>query len=234
MPLNYYLIDNPMTPDPADRMAISVVNQAYTLEDVIDEMISRGSTVTKAEALSVFEELARAIEVLVKDGNSVNTPLFIVSPGVVGVFANDDEGFDHSRHKVKLRIRPGNRLRLMEDNITVEKITMERAQPVLLHFHDNTSESQDEVITPGGGAKIVGSLLKFEENDTQQGIFFVNIGNGAVNRVTGKLLRNKPGELIFLIPSNLPESTYKVEVRTIFKGSKTLRTGTLPYELTLS
>jgi hypothetical protein len=233
MPLKYSLIDNPMTADPDDRMAMTSVNQSFELGDVIDEMISRGSTVTRAEALSVFDELCLAIERLVENGNSVVTPLFNIAPSLVGVFTNDDDSFDRSRHQVKLRIRPGLRLRQMEQNIAVEKVPPTRLQPVLVHFFDNTSESQDEVITPGGGGRIVGSLLKFDEADTQQGLFFVNVGNGSAIRVSGKFLKNKPGELIFIIP-NLPPALYRVEVRAIKPGTKGLRTGVLPFELTVS
>lgn len=223
-----------MTPDPNDRMAVTQVSQSFTLDDVIDQMISRGSTVTKAEALSVYEELSLAIEQLIKNGNSISTPLFTIMPRVVGVFNNDGDSFDSSRHQVKLRINPGIRLREMGSKIPVEKIVTERRQPVLVHFHDNTSESQDEIVTPGGGARITGALLKFDEADVQQGIFFVNVATAEVIRVAGKLLKNKPGELIFVAPA-LVAGTYKIEVRAVASnGGKTIRTGALPYEVTVS
>jgi hypothetical protein len=234
MPLLYSLIENPMTPDPNDRMAITQVNESFTLDDVIDQMISRGSTVTKAEALSVYEEFSLAIEQLIRNGNSISTPLFTIMPRVVGVFNSDDDSFDSSRHQVKLRINPGMRLREMATKIPVEKIVTERPQPVLVPFHDNAAGSQDETVTPGGGARITGALLKFDEADVQQGIFFVNVATAEVIRVSGELLRNKPGELIFVVPALLA-GTYKIEVRAITnKGGKTIRTGALPYEVTVS
>jgi RNase P/RNase MRP subunit POP5 len=122
----------------------------------------------------------------------------------------------------------------MESKIPVEKIRTERPQPVLVHFYDNISESQDEVITPGGGARITGSLLKFDEADVQQGIFFVNVASGEAVRVATKLLRNKPGELIFVAPA-LVTGTYRAEVRAILhKSTKIARIGALPYELTVA
>lgn len=47
------------------------------------------------------------------------------------------------------------------------------------------------------------------------------------------MLRNKPGELIFLNP-DLPTGTYRLEVRTIPKNSTEVRTGTLADELTVA
>jgi hypothetical protein len=122
----------------------------------------------------------------------------------------------------------------MEGNIIVEKIPPRKSKPILLHFHDSISDSQDEILTPGGGGKIIGTLLKYDNTDPLQGIFFVNVGNAATIQITGKLLRNKPGELIFIIPADIPAGLYRVEVRTLIKDTKAVRTGALPYNLTVS
>ncbi|MBO9570654.1 MAG: DUF4469 domain-containing protein [Chitinophagaceae bacterium] len=233
MPLYYALVENHVTPDPNDRSAMALPNQSFTLEDVFDRMTSRGSTVTKAEGLSVMEELTHAIEQLVKDGNSVNTPLFNIQPSIVGVFTSDDDGFDYSRHQVKLRINPGKRLREMESAIPVEKTTLDKKLPLLAHFYDIKTESADVVISAGGGARITGGLLKFDEKDNNQGVFFVNQADGVAARAAGKFLRNKPGELIFIVPE-LVAGTYKVEVRSVFRVGQPLRVGVLPYELTVA
>lgn len=225
-----------MTPDPNDRMAITKINMTYTLEDVFALMMSRGSTVTKAEGLSVFEELCLAIEQAVRDGNSVVTPLFNIQPSIRGVFLSDTDPFSAGRHQVKLRINPGKRLRQMENQIPVQRVPAEKKGPVLLHYYDAATEMQDDDLTPGGGGRITGAGLKFDEEEGDQGIYFVNTANGTSVKVTSGLLRNKPGELIFMNPpaANLPEGTYRLEVRTKRPGNKMLVTGALPYELTVS
>jgi hypothetical protein len=48
---------------------ITSVNKSITIEDIFEDMMRSGSTVTKAEGLAVFEELCMAIEKLVKEGN---------------------------------------------------------------------------------------------------------------------------------------------------------------------
>jgi hypothetical protein len=234
MPLTYYLVDNTITPDPNDRRAVVITRQSYNIDSIIDQMISRGSTVTKAEALSVFEELSLAMENILKEGNSINTPLFKVTPTISGVFINDEDGFDPNRHEIKLRINPGLRLRQTESRITVERTTGVRPQPTPIHFDDNGSESQDDLITLGKTGRITGSLLKFDEHDPQQGVFFVNVGNGSVKQVTGKFVKNKPGELIFANPTDLTTGIYRLEVRALLTGTKGIRSGVLPYELTVS
>ena len=105
--------------------------------------------------------------------------------------------------------------------------------PVLLHFEDNSTQSKDSVATANGGACITGSLLKFDESDGTQGVFFINTAGGEETKVSGKLLRNKPGELIFMNPK-LHAGSYRVEVRTVVKGKKGLVTGALPDQVTVS
>ena len=233
MALNYALIDNPMTADLNDRMAVTQVSETFSLEDVFDEMTRQGSTVTKAEGLAVFEEFSRALERLLKNGNSVVTPLFNLSFSIPGVFMGDEDVFDPSRHQVKLRINPGIRLREIEKAVSVTKVQAEKRKPVLLHFFDTSSETQDSIFTAGGGGRLTGSMLKFDEAEADQGIYFVNVANGNAVKVQGKLLRNKPGELIFINPV-LPAGTYYLEVRAVLKNGKDIRTGSLANDLTVS
>jgi hypothetical protein len=135
---------------------------------------------------------------------------------------------------VKLRINPGIRLRETESRIAVERTTGVRPQPVPIHYDDLATETQDDLVSPGKTAKINGSLLKFDESDPQQGVFFVNIANGSSKHATGKFAKNKPGELIFSNPTDLVPGLYRLEVRTIITGTKGIRSGVLPYELTVS
>ncbi len=197
-------------------------------------MVSRRATVTKAEAVSVLEEYGYAIKRLLENGGgSLKTSLFNITLSIVEVFTNDEDSFDPARHQVKIRMTPGSRLRDLEKRIKATKITAEKPRPVLLYFFDNTADSSNEVITPGGAATIRGTLLKFDESNAQEGVFFVKNDN-TVTKVTSKLLRNKPGELIFMIPAGLSGGTYRVEVRTHLSNTKELRISALPYDLTIA
>lgn len=51
MALKYALFENHLTSDPSDYMAVMQNLQSKTQEDVIDLMISRGSTVTLSVAI---------------------------------------------------------------------------------------------------------------------------------------------------------------------------------------
>jgi hypothetical protein len=60
MALQYYLIDNPITPDPNDRRAVPVITKFFDMNDVYNQMLSRGTSITKGVALATIEELTIA------------------------------------------------------------------------------------------------------------------------------------------------------------------------------
>ncbi len=68
--------------------------------------------------------------------------------------------------------------------------------PLLQRFTDLNTDTVNATFTPGQIASIKGSLLKFNEEDMQQGIFFISADN-AETRVS-RVVKNKPSELPFL------------------------------------
>jgi hypothetical protein len=233
MSLQFYLVPNQITDSDNDFRAVSKSTQNYTIEDVYDLMTRQGSTITKAEALAAFEEIVQGIISLVKEGNSVVTPLVNIGSRVAGVFNGDDDSFDKSRHSIRITVNPGSRLRKVSEMISVSKVASVERQPSPLHFIDSSSDSQDDIVTPTGGARITGSLLKHDPEDPEQGIFFVNSSDGSEVRVDSSLLRNKPGELIFINPE-LPAGEYRLEIRSLLDGTTAIRTGSLSNILTVS
>ena len=131
---------------------------------------------------------------------------------------------------MRINITPGLRLKSAAAGITPRKIAVRERQPFPAHFMDNATKLQDEEISPGTGARITGTLLKFDEIDADQGVFFVNTADGTDTRVETGMLRNMPSDLIFVNPA-LTAGTYRLEVRTILNGNSEIRSGALPAEL---
>lgn len=230
MALRYGLVPNHLTDDPNDCMAVTTENDTITSETLVAQMIGKGSTVTKAEALSVIEEFEYAVVKAVKSGNNVNTALFKIYPSVSGVFSNREDGFDNSRHAIKLNLNPGKRLSEAITDMDLKKVEITSPQPIIQKFINLKSNEINETVTPGQVAAIKGSLLKFDHTDAQQGIFFIT-ETGAETRVDN-VIKNKPSELMFFVPETLSNGSYYVEVRTLFPKSKRIRTGrsTQPYD----
>lgn len=233
MALNFYLIKNNISSGSDDYMAVSRSTNTYSIEDVFDQMTREGSTITTAEALAVFEEITQTIADLVEEGYSIVTPLVNIRPSVSGVFDSSKDNFDPARHQVRITMSAGRRIQPIAPEIKAQKISPRKRLPVLTHYFDNESQLQNDKITPGAGARITGSLLKLDENDLNQGIFFINVEDKQETRVESNLLRNKPGELIFTNPA-LPSGTYRLEVRSMLHNTTVVRTGVLSHKLTVS
>ncbi len=233
MALNYYLAPNKMSNNGDNFIAVSSNTETYTIEDVFDEIVHPGSSINKAEALATFEALTEGIMKLVQRGNSVVTRLVNIRSNIKGVFETDESSYDSSKQQVVINMSPGLRVRSIENEIRVNKVTPRKREPVLHHYYDNNSDTSDDTITPEKGARITGDMLKFDEEDTDQGIFFINSDDGTEIRLDNSLLRNMPSELIFTNP-DLPVGTYNLEVRTGLLNGSSKRPGKLSATLTVT
>ena len=231
MPIKYALYPNEMTSDPNDQMAQVQQENAYTLDDLIDIMTREGSTVTQVEASSVLEQFFKALLEAIKSGRPIVTSMFTISVSIRGVFVNIQDRFDNKRHHARLNISPGPRFRDVLKELTFTKVTANKPLPTLLTFKDVSSASSNDTLTSGGVGELLGSRLKINTDDADEGIYFI-AEDGTETKVT-TFIRNKPSELIFMIPANLNAGNYQAVVRAKL-GSKTLKEGVLTHELVVT
>lgn len=229
MTVRYGLGLNHLTEDPDDYLAVVTECTTSNVNKIMERMIGKGSTVTKAEGLSVIEEFEYAVVEEVKDGHIVSTDLFRISPSISGVFKDENDSFDPSRHTIKLNISAGPRLQEIISKIELKKVALSTAEPVIEKFVDLKTKAENQSFTPGQVVSIKGSLLKFDEEDTQQGVFFI-ASDDSETRATD-FVKNKPSELMFFVPDTLTSGTFQLEVRTILHNSKVLKKARLSNDL---
>lgn len=229
MSIQYSLIPNHLTDNPDDHMAIVQDQTARDLDDIIEEMDFRGSTLTKEDILSVIEGYHTVIAKFLEDGDRINTPLFRTSTSISGVFEDASDRFDSSRHYVRLNVNPGPRIGEISGELSVEKVQATRIRPVLQTFRDYTTESKNDTITPGAPAELRGSHLKVDPQAADQGIFFI-ASDGTETKVQ-TIMRNMPSNLIFMVPEGLASGDYELEVRTILRDHTDISTGELEDKL---
>lgn len=230
MALRYALTENLLTADPNDYMAVTTDNPTAGINDIVDRMISRGSTVTKAEALGVLEEFNQAVADLLKTGSNINTELFTIYPTISGVFNSSGEAFNANKHAINLKMRTGNRLKDIHRAIVLERVEGNVYKPVIQVVADLKSGAVNDTVSIGQILSVKGSLLKISEEEAQAGIFFIASG-GAETRVT-QIVTNKPGELLFFVPANVLPGACVIEIRTIVPGRKGMSVARSPFELT--
>ena len=231
--LKYSLRENLLTPAPDDYMAQVTDTRSYSLEEIIDLMMDKGSTLTRADVAAVLQVYGEVCSSIVADGSALNTPLMNTALSVSGVFNGANDSFDKKRHAVNLNMTAGTLLRDAAAKVKCEKTEGASTDPYITEVSDIVSGKVNEVLTKGGVVQLTGSRLKFDQKDEAQGVFFVPETGNSVRAAV--IAENKPARLMAIIP-DLAAGTYYVEVRTKVdtkgKTLKTLKTGRFNKPLT--
>ena len=234
--LKYSLRENLLTPAPDDYMAQVADVRSYTLDEIIDLMMDKGTTLTRADVAATLQVYGEVCSSLIKDGAALNTPLMNTALSISGVFNGANDSFDKKRHTVNLNLTAGTLLRDAVTKVKCEKTEAASTDPYITEVADIVSGKVNEVLTKGGVVQLTGSRLKFKADDTAQGIFFVpETGNPVRASV---IAENKPARVMAIIPADLPAGTYYIEVRTKIaeggKALKNLKTGRFAKALTVT
>ncbi|MCG8525528.1 MAG: DUF4469 domain-containing protein [Opitutales bacterium] len=217
--IRYYLNENLLTPDEDDYMAQVSDVRSHDMDAILERMLERGTSLSKADAKLVLEVFESTITDILEDGGAVNTPLFNVSPSVSGVFEGAEDRFDPTRHRVNLNLNPGKLLRDAEGQIETEKVTVADPIPFITQVIDAISGTTNDQLTPGGVMTLVGSRLKLITDDEDNGIFLISEADDTETKCT-VIVDNKPARLIAMIPEGLTAGAYELEVRTTWTGKK--------------
>lgn len=234
--LKYSLRENLLTPQPNDYMAQVTDSQSYNLEQIIDKMIERGSTLTKADITATMQVYTETICSLLEEGLQINTPLINTSMSISGVFDGATDSFDSSRHTVNINITPGTKLKETLAKVKTQKVEAASTDPFITEVKDIVSGSVNESLTAGGILQAVGARLKFDNADEAQGIFLIpETGNTVRCSIVAE---NKPARVMAMIPADITVGIYYLEIRSKMdssgKATKTLKFGRFNKALTIT
>ena len=159
--LKYCLRENLLTPAPDDYMAQMTDVRSYTLDEIIDAMMEKGTTITRADVAATLQVYGEVCSSIIADGSAINTPLMNTSMSISGVFNGANDSFDKKRHTVNLNLTAGTLLRIF--------------------------------FVPETGTPVRAAVIA----------------------------ENKPARLMAIIPADLAQGTYYIEVRTKLSGGGT-------------
>jgi len=230
--LKYCLLENPMATDSTNFVAYVSSPENKNLDDVINYMIAEGTGLTRPQAMAYFEKLTQTILYFVGEGHSVTTPLFRVRPTITGLFKNMQDNFDPTRHQVNIRTTTGLRLRTFSAGIKMEKSSSNSQSPAPTTFIDAITKESNLTATAGGIGALYGTLLRFDPDDVQQGVFFAPVDTPETEVRAVGYSRVKPAEIHFQIP-NLQQGEYIISVKAISKNGKIINTGKLNASITV-
>ena len=224
MGLQYALFDNQLTPDPNDYAAKVQNLKINSIEDIVELMTQEGSILKSTEVNAVIIDFFKKLAQRLGKGEGFNSIFLGLTPSIRGVFTSEDDSFDPDRHDKVVNVVAGKVLKEALALMSVEKVAASAPiMPVIKKFIDVRSKS-NTTLTPGRSAQLAGGYLKFNEAETDEGIFLINMADNSETKVD-YVYENLPSSLRFEIPDALTTGTYTVEVRTRPKKAKTLRKG---------
>lgn len=228
MPLTYALYPNNVLKDKNTYRALIKDRRHYTLEEVIARMTRNRSAAQEAEIKGIFELFTAEVESILKEGGSVLTPLFNAQCSIAGRFTGAEDYFFRNRHRVRINLTPGSRLKALAGEIKTQKTESKMPRPLINSFTNMLSGEINSGLNPGGPAILKGARLNFDPNDPEQGVRFVD-DNQTTFRVSSVISKTF-SQLVFLIPTDMPPGNYRLQVNNKLK-TKIMRTGELNHTL---
>ena len=214
--LKYSLVENLLTKKPNDFIAKAQPVGSYDKEAIITEMLHHGTLLTRTDIAAVLNGFEETILYIIGSGSTVNTPLFKTSFSISGVFEGPMDNFDSNRHKIKVNLTKGTRLRDRITKVNVEKTETVIPEPQILEVKDTISGKVNEQLTPGGIVELFGHNIKISGKSANCGLWFVPASGEAIKAQI--IVRNKPSTLIAMI-TTLAQGNYQLKVVTQFNGS---------------
>lgn len=230
MKINYVLHLNLMTANPDDCRAVVVNRTNYSVSDIVKQITGEGSILKETECNAVINAFLKRVGTNLSEGISFQSEYFSVGIEIGGVFINDKDRFDATRHQIYPNLKPGKQWKESLNGAQLEKVSSEENKPRPESLMDIKSKNSDQTLSPGGMAELVGQMLKIDETAADEGIFIISENGGDVTKVS-YLHINYPKNLQFEIPEGLAPGNYRVEIRNRAHKGKTIRTGSLDYTL---
>ncbi len=222
--LNYALYPNELTKDdPDDQVARPVDITTNDLEALVAKVTGPGSILKPTEVKAVIDAYWQAITDYIRAGEAYSDAYMSTRFDISGVFQNEDDRYDANRHTLVVGAKLKPAVSTAVDEVSLRKVDARKNQPVVDSVYDWGSDSRNSTLTPGDVVEVSGQLLKIHGNLDEEGVFFINQGDGT--ETAGEQLRtNEPRTLTLKIPA-LAAGNYRLEVRNSRHDGKTLRVG---------
>lgn len=216
----YNLKDNAMTKDVKEDYVANVRTlHSMTVEDIARAIVAERTEFRLDTIVNIANLIDEKIRHFVCQGNTVVTGSAQYAPSITGVFMGKGGTFDPAIHSLGVNITPAKALR-----DEVAKVTPEFSGYVkdlggarIGLVKDTQTGKTDGSLTPGGIVEVTGNKIKSVNADgTAIGkVVLVNTETQAETEITS-LAINDPSRLMFSVPADLPEGTYKLRVETYF------------------
>jgi hypothetical protein len=200
------------------------------LQDIIDRITIPGSILKETECRAVIHEFFQIISENLREGIGLKSEYINIQPGLGGIFDGYDDTFDPKRHKKLVHLSAGRTLKNAVSKMKLTKKGATSVRPQPRTAFDFRSTISNKILTPGNGLIVEGSLLKYDANTIDEGVFYIHAETNMEWR-SDTVINNFPSKLGVIIPDALQRGSYYIEVRSRIGNSRTLTKGRLEHML---
>jgi hypothetical protein len=202
-------------------VACTRVNSRLTKEHVI-ERLSYSSTLTDADIHAVLAGFEKELVELIALGHSIDLGFLSLGFSVKGRFDSPNEGFRKGRNWVSVNAKVKKSFtNAVNKAAKPKKVISYDATPRPLTFKKIFGNKAIPEPQPGNLARIFGSNLAFDVEDTDLGVYLQMESKDAV-RVT-EYAKSGKNAILLKLPDHIEPGIYKVEVRVRTRYGKIMK-----------
>jgi hypothetical protein len=208
---------------------------SFDHEQLIDEIVRRGSTLTRTDVLAVLHSLQQVIKDSLSDGYRVTLgDLVKFYPTIQGEFTSITDSINHRDHSISFGVTAGPGLKkLRPGKIHFERVVSAPREPEPLHLY--VSETMREPGGPVGRGTpltVKGRYLQFDAAREDEGVF-LQPGGGKRSIRMKTVLDNRFSKIIFILPESVPQGDYTLRIVSRMGQFETPRSGRYLYPITV-
>ena len=210
--MDYYLIPNTLADD-GSYIARVVAGKSYTMDDLIDLILSERNMVSRPDLEAIMATLEDALVRIVQEGNSLNLPWMKLGYGMKGRFEKISTKRNPNDHPLEISVQPGSLLADAVAAVELKRIHTPDFGSQIIRFIDYESQTSNTKLTPGNMFKIIGKRLRIAGDQLDEIGLYVRDRNLKKTKVT-KLLNNEPHLLSGQMPDDLAPGVYQLVICT--------------------
>jgi hypothetical protein len=217
--LNVVLYDNPLTPDPSDKVAKVQSNGTLYNSDIAREIVEERSEYRYETILNVLNLSDSVKRKNIAGGFHVIDGVVWLSAGVTGPFSGIGAQYDPEVNAVVLHSSASAEMRKELQNAKVNVSGTALVGPLISRVEDVYSGETNTKFTHGRNLRIYGRHLRIAGTDPSVGVYFVKADDPTTRLAVypRDIIQNNPSELIVVSPAEaVVDEEYFLEVTTQF------------------
>lgn len=196
-----------------------------TIDNLADDIVKE-TAYNRETVIGIITLYDKKIIESVCLGNTVNTGSTLYAPALPGSFIGTEGVMNPAKQKPYVSINPSTAFRkeleLVRPVFSGNVLDSGGARIGLVT--DSATGRTDGFMTPGNTINITGKKIRSLNADGSDigNIKFVNAETDEVAATVTSLTINEPKRIILIVPANLTDGTYRLEVETYYSNTSTL------------